>query len=224
MPYHTSLFLTVVLIALATFPAHAATVAYWNFNDLNISTSSAPGLGGAPTSIEANTGSGTLSLSSWDGTLNDYAGTSLNTLNSDPADTSLSLIASSDGNGSHIVFAFSMTGLIDPILTFATQGTSTGFNSNQVAYSTDGSSYTNFSSSYTPNTSYSIETFDFSSINSLDNASTVYLRINFDGATSTSGNNRIDNVQITAIPEASTLLLLSLSLATLVFYRTRPMD
>ncbi len=202
-------------------PAHAATVAYWNFNDLSIASSSSPGSGGAPTSIAANSGSGTLSLTTWNGTLNDYAGSSLNTLNSDAADTSLSLIADSSGDGSSIVLSFSMTGLLDPTLSFATQGTSTGFDANQLAYSTNGTDFTNIGSTFSPESSYSIETFDLSSVDTLDNTTTAYLQITFDGATGSTGNNRIDNLQITAIPEPTSLLLAALSLTLLLSHRQR---
>ncbi len=43
------------------------TVAYWNFNSLSIATASAPGAGGVPTTIAANQGAGTVSLTGWTG-------------------------------------------------------------------------------------------------------------------------------------------------------------
>jgi len=116
-----------------------------------------------------------------------------------------------------------LTGYADPILTFATQRTGTGFNSNQVAYSTDNTTFTNFLSPYNAPTSFALQTFDFSSINVLDGAATAYFRITLNGATSGAGNNRFDNIQInatvnstTAVPEPSTvpaLLLLGLGIS-----------
>ena len=217
---------TLVLASFFTITAQslpAAVVAYWNFNNLNISGANTPGTGGVPTTIAADQGSGSLDLSSWAGTVDDYAGSSLNTLNSDTASKSLSLLAASGspypGNKSFITLQFSMTGLSDPSLSFATQGTSTGFNSNQLSYSIDGSNFTNISSPFTPDSSYSTQTFDLSSINDLDGASSATIKITFSGASGSTGNNRIDNLQLNAIPEPSTLVLVCLGLTALTFHR-----
>src|SRR5262249_21213733 len=80
----------------------------------------------------------------------------------------------------------------------------TGFNSDQLSYSTDGTAFTNFGSAYTPAGSFALQSFDLSTITQLDNQATAFLKITFGGATGTSGNNRLDNVQIngTLIPTA----------------------
>ncbi len=97
----------------------------------------------------------------------------------------------------------------DVIVSYATQKTNTGFNSNQFSYSTDGIGYTSVGSVYDLTTSFALKTFNLSSYSVLDNDSTVYFRITFNGATSNAGNNRIDNIQInaTAVPETSAALL-----------------
>lgn len=206
-------------------PAEAVTVAYWNFNELSIASAAPAGSGTVPTTITASLGSGSLDLSQWSGTIDDFAGSSSHTLNGDPAGNSLSLIAGSGspypGNGSTITLQFSMLNLLNPILSFATQGTATGFNANHIAYSINGTDFTDLDSTYSPSASYSLHSFDLSSIDSLDNASSGYLRITFDGATGASGNNRIDNLQLSAIPEPSALALTASGLLLLTQRRRR---
>jgi autotransporter-associated beta strand protein len=172
-------------------------VAYWNFNSLSIATASAPGSGGVPTSLAADQGAGTLSLTGWTGTVDDFGGSTINSLNSDAAEESLSLLSNA-GNGSHIqISGLNLTGLSDVRVTFATRGTDTGFNSGQWAFSNDGTSFTAFgSNTATRSTTFSLA--DTGTTNGLDNIATGFLRYVLDGATNTTGNNRIDNLQVTA--------------------------
>ncbi|QTN33001.1 PEP-CTERM sorting domain-containing protein [Akkermansiaceae bacterium] len=194
--------------ALAAVSGNGATIAYWNFNTLTASTNN--GTTYAPTS-----GSGSITLAGWTTTgstgITSFGGSTVNALNSDPSGQSLSLQGGAStgtpNNGATMTFSFVMTGLTDPIITFATQKTSTGFISNQVSYSTDGTAFTPFGTPYNPATSYAVQTIDLSSISALDNAATAFVRITFSGATGTTGNNRIDNVQINAVPEPSAALL-----------------
>jgi hypothetical protein len=215
--------LLILISILAPLPSYGALVASWNFNSLSIASASSPGSGGAPTSISASSGSGILGLSNWSGTVDDFSGSSLNANGSDPAEESLSLIAGSGtaGNGSHILIEFSMSGMSNPILSFATQGTATGFNSVQLAWSTDGSNFTDHDAAYNPAASYGLQSFDLTDINALDDTATAYLRLTFDGATGSSGNNRIDNIQVNAIPESSTALMWLIGAAALSLLRRR---
>lgn len=198
--------------------ANAALVAYWNFNGLSVSSASAPGSGGVPTNISADTGAGSVGLNNWLGTVDDFAGTTINNSGAAAAGVALSLIASGStagpypGNGSSIIVSFPMTGLENPVFTLATQRSPTGFTTNQIAYSIDGSTYTDFGTTYTPAASFALLTWDLSTINALDYATSVFVRITFSGATSNSGNNRIDNIQVNAIPETTTGLLGALAL------------
>lgn len=204
------------MVASSGGSAHAALIAYWNFNGLSITTASAPGSGGVPTSIAADQGAGTLSLAGFGGTVDDFAGTTLNALSGDPAEEALSPIAGGTaapfpGNDTYIATTFSTSGLQDVIVTFATRGTSTGFNSGLWSYSTDG---TNFFPTGAPSTasqagSFALATVDLTALAAIDNQSVVTLRYTLSGATSSSGNNRIDNLQVnaTAIPEPATAAL-----------------
>jgi len=207
--------LPLVVFALLAETSDAALVAYWNFNGLSIASPAAPGTGDVPASIAADMGSGTVGLAGWNGTVDDFGGSTVNAISPDGAGVSLSLITTA-GNGSFITLSFPMIGRENPILSFATQGTASGYTSNQVAYSTDGVSYTDFGVPYVPAGSFALQTFDFSSIDALDGDSSVFLKITFTGATSGSGNNRIDNLQINAVPEPSAALVTAFGLLGLL--------
>lgn len=111
-----------------------------------------------------------------------------------------------------------MTGLSDPVVTFATRGTSTGFSSGTWSWSLNGVDFTSVASINTASqsTSYALATLDLSAIDALDGAASVILRYTLDGASGTSGNNRIDNLQVNAVPEPSAALLGGLGLLGLI--------
>ncbi len=178
----------------------ADVVSYWNFNSLSIVTASAPGTGGVPTTIAANQGAGTLSLTGFTGLVDDFGGSTLNVLNSDPAEESLSLVSSA-GNNSFIELQLNLTGFADPIVSFATRGTASGFNSGVWSYSVAGGAFTTISGVNTATTSTAFALaplVDLTAINAVDGQSNVRLRYTVSGATTTTGNNRIDNLQVNA--------------------------
>jgi hypothetical protein len=101
-------------------------------------------------------------------------------------------------------------------MSLAAQRTSTGFNANQLAYSSNGGlSFLNFGPPLNPPSAFDTSTFDFSTISALNNNPNVVIRFSFNGATTPTGNNRIDNVQflstassgLTASPEPPGWLL-----------------
>ena len=185
--------------------AGADTVAYWNFNSLSIATASAPGSGGVPTTIVANQGSGTLSLAGYGGLVDDFAGSTINAISPDPAEESLSIVSGGvsggpyPGNGTFVDLAVNFTGFTDPIITFATRGTSSGFNTGNWSYKIGGGAFTPITgNTATTSTTFALATLNLSAVNALDGASNVTLRYTVSGATSISGNNRIDNLLISA--------------------------
>lgn len=181
--------------------AKADLISYWDFNTLNIATAAAPGVGAVPSTIAATSGTGTLTLTGFGGIIDDFGGTTTNSANASIAGVSLSVVGGASGtpgNGTPIRFTTNLSAFQNPIITFATQRTGTGFTGNQLAYSTDGINFTDFGAAYVPAASYALQTFDLTAANVLDGASSVTFRITFNGATSNSGNNRIDNLQINA--------------------------
>jgi hypothetical protein len=201
-------FLAVVAAATLAATANATLVAEWNFNSLSIPVASAPGSGGVPTSIAATTGTGSLSLAGWTGLVDDFAGSGLNALPGTPAEESLSLV-SNTGNGSYVQLSFTMTALKDLTVSFATRGTSTGYNTGSWSYSTDGISFLPIVGVNTATTSTTFGVASFTT-SLLDYADTAFLRYTLSGATTASGNNRIDNLQLNAIPEPTAALFGSL--------------
>ncbi len=203
-------YLTLAVVSVAS-NCGAALVSYWNFNGLSIATASAPGVGGVPASIAADQGAGLLSLSAWAGTVDDFSGSASNAIAPDVAEESLSLTAGGTaapfpGNGTYVELAVSLTGMVDPVITFATRGTSTGFNTGTWSWSTDGLSFTSVTgNTATTSTTFALATLDLSAVDAIDNSPSVTLRYTLSGASSSSGNNRIDNLQInaSAVPEPS---------------------
>lgn len=172
-----------------------------------------------PATIAATIGSGSLDDSAFNPATSGnertaLAGTAVNTFSGAESgttfgsgnDTALALVGGTgeDANGKSMTFTFSTSGYQGLILTYATQGTATGFNSQSWSYSTDGTTYNSATIISSIPTSFATEEVDFSS--ALDNQSSVYIRLTVSGDTSTSGNNRFDNVQfnVSAVPEPAT--------------------
>jgi len=203
------MFSTLAVVAAGSLcvSAQATTlIAYWNFNDFDTTA----------TSIAADYGSGNIDLSAWGGGVASFAGSDINALFDDPSGGSLSLTGGGSGipgNGTWIDITFSMSGLQNLDISWAGRGSGTGFDSNQVSYSTDGVSFTDFGDPY-DSTQSNFQLYEFAFGNLLDDAASVTIRITFDGATgSGGGNNRIDNLQInaSAVPTPGAVALLGLA-------------
>lgn len=191
-----------VLISIAASQAaFADELAVWNFNDSD---------------LNVDHGSGTLTTNLNPVNVVFAAGTTNNARQGDVAGQALSLQGGtgSANNGRNLTFNVSTLGFSNIVVSFATQGTSTGFNSNQFQYSLDGITFVNFGALYTPATAFGALplVFSLTSIVGLNNNPNAAFRIVFNGATSATGTNRIDNFVIegtnTSVPEPTTALLL----------------
>jgi hypothetical protein len=213
------IFLNLVCFALLAVSAPAALadeLAVWNFNDSN---------------LNVDRGSGTLVSNINVVNLLFAAGTTTNARLGDAAGQSLSLQGGTGtaNNGRHITFNVSTLGFANMVVSFATQGTSTGFNSNQFQYSLDGVTFINFGPPYTPASTFGAVplVFSLASIVGLNDNANAAFRILFNGATSATGTNRIDNFVVegtaaaTNIPEPTTAILLLSGLSGLYGLRRR---
>ena len=123
--------------------------------------------------------------------------------------------------GDYWQFSISTLGFENIKIAFDTLGSGTGPRDFKVAYSTNGTTFTDLpSGTYTVSTSFANKVFDFSSITATDNAATVFFRLidtsttninGLAGGVSTAGSNRIDNFIVTGdalvpVPEPSTVI------------------
>jgi hypothetical protein len=206
--------------------SQAAVLSYYNFNDSTPGTGSA--LGVADLNPDAPAAAGSLSAANLTGTnggtannnYGTFTGSTTNALNSDVAGQALAIVGSGN-NAKFIDFTVPTTGLSILSMSFAAQRTATGFSNDSISYSVDG---TNFLPVTTFNPPTSFGPVSAQIVNGTPLPASTIVRLTVDGATSTSGNIRLDNVQFadTVVPEPGSMLLVGgLALAGLAS-RRRP--
>jgi hypothetical protein len=204
-----NLICAVLIFLAASQAARADELAVWNFNDSN---------------LNVDHGSGTLTTTINTANISFAAGTTNNARQGDIAGQALSLQGGTGtaNNGRNITLNVSTVGFSNIVVSFATQGTSTGFNSNQFQYSLDGVSFINFGSPFAPATAFGAVpvVFSLAAIAGLNNNPNAAFRIVFNGATSSTGNNRIDNIVVEGttidtaeVPEPTSVMMLLSGLA-----------
>ncbi|MDX2016132.1 MAG: hypothetical protein SFY95_00670 [Planctomycetota bacterium] len=121
------------------------------------------------------------------------------------------------GEGKSIFLRFDATNFLDLSLSYAERYSSTGPTTVTIGYSTDGVSFTDFTSYSTlrdGNFAAAARVIDLSSVNSIENRSASFLRIRFSGFNvNSNGAARLDNITVsgTVIPTPGAAALLGLA-------------
>ena len=166
-------------------PGPVSLLAAWNFNDSNTT---------------ATSGSGTWSDNLLTAPTYPNAGTTINAVTGDPAGADITITGGSglQNNGRYFQFQLNMTGHDGLVMTYSARRSGTGFTTNIIEYSTDGVTFTAFTTNTPTLDNHALRSNDFSGVTALNNQPAVYIRVTLDGATATAGNNRFDNFQFNA--------------------------
>ncbi len=231
MKIYAALGLAALMTGFGVAGAHAQSSIYvYNFNDAGASGTNSPANTAALFAVDkANQGvslGGSKLSSNFDPTnIVNFGGSPLNADGGDPAGQALALQggAGNANNGKTLTATANLTGFQNIGFSFAGQATGTGFNNDTLAYSTDGTNFTTVASGISLPAAFEVQTFGPGTFTALNNSSTAYFRLTFNGATSANGNNRLDNLIISGsplggtpiapVPEASTTVSLGLMLA-----------
>ncbi len=201
---------------------YADTLAVWNFND------ALSGVSGGVTEFLIDRGSGTMGSSFNPANIGNASGSTINSTDGDPAGYALRLSGSAN-NGKDLTWMVSTVGFDSIGISFAALRTGTGYSSNQFQYSTDsGISWISFAAPFAPGLTFALQSYDLSGIQGLSDNPGAGFRILFEGATSSTGNNRIDNLVVsgnplppapTEVPEPSAIALTSAGVACILLSR-----
>ena len=220
--------------------ANAAIIAAWDFQTTTnggtavVQSSSSNGAL-SPNRYVANFGTGTLYLDGTNGSssftqtnsayeITAFSGTATN------ADTSIGMSTAADpfsalairkgalttagANGKGMVFKFSMSGLESFSISYVTaRPSSSGFTSQVLEYSTDGSTWSSLGTHSTSVGNFPASTVTSFSTAGLDGAATSYVRLKVSGATSQAGDVRFDNfiLSATAVPAPGAVAILGVA-------------
>jgi hypothetical protein len=171
-------------------PPPATVLHYWNFNGANLLNTT--------TSV----GNGALNYTA---VYDSYTpGSAINVRNGDVAGNAIRLrnISATDFGYGNLLITAPTTGYKNIKLSLEVQASGNGPQSNAVSYTIDGTNFINTglaNTTYTPGAGavYNLINIDFSSITAAVNNPNFKIKIDFlNGSTTTTGNNRIDNIVI----------------------------
>ncbi len=189
----------------------AETVGYWDFNDGSLARSQG-------TSGSMHLTMASVSVDSYVAYPN--AGTTLNAQPDVPAGRALEFfdLLSIVENGSITITGLDFTGLSDVAFSFAIRRNTIGALLQSFTIETNtGSGWETFGTFAEPTSTYSVRNIDLSSIEALNGASGIGLRIHFTEMANLVDTLEFDNVTVTALPEPSTYALFALAAAFLAF-------
>jgi len=229
-----------VVLALTAGVANAANIAFWHFdNTTNLGGPSTDlwqinpfGTSNNKLEYYRDLGTGAAELSVWGsadtsegnlvgtngGTANNnfgsFTGSALNDIRDPQVAGSAFAITGSDNNGHYFLIELD-DAIQNCVLTYATRGTGTGYDTHIIDYSTDnGQTWINLNSHAANKTAtWAVHTASFFDVFAHTSGhESNLIRITVTGATSLNGNNRFDNMLVTGtiVPEPATLALLAL--------------
>jgi hypothetical protein len=186
-------------------------------------------LAGGEAEFSVDYGSGIMSSNFLPANIGNTVGSDVNSRDEDAAGRALRLSGYAN-NGLDLTWMASTEGYDSIHIGFAARRTATGFMDNQFLYSIDsGATWTNFGDFFQPGTSFGLQSFDLGGIPGINDNADAGFRILFSNATSSSGNNRIDNLIVsgnpvappfpTPVPEPSTIALTIAGLTCAVLSR-----
>ncbi len=109
---------------------------------------------------------------------------------------------SSDHNGDCAVFVVSTQDMVDIQVSFNNRGSSTGFTTQTWSHSLDGVNFVDDTVMTGMNsTSTFAQVRSFTLASDVNNQAEVYIKVTFDGASGTGGNNRLDNIEISGVSD-----------------------
>ena len=246
----SSLLIASAVIATAS-AASAGMIAQWDFQTTTTGGTAIAAAPATQKLFVANFGTGSLYLDGTNGSsdffepatgttsteINGFGGTTLNaTGGMSTVTTGIAALAVVGGaasvpagtfgaNGKAMVFKFSMSGLSNLSVSYAVQRTASGFTTQQWDYSADGTTWssaatiTGIQASFAGGGTNVVTSLGVAS--GLNNAATAYMRVTFTGATSATGNNRMDNFQFNADAVPSPGAIALIGVAGLVARRRR---
>lgn len=169
---------------------------YWDFNSGATLTAGAKWTSPIPATTTANSGTITHNFTNTE----DFAGSTLDAPGFTTATAGAAFcVVDAANNDKSFVLNVPTTGFQNIKLSYATRGTSTGFANQVIDYSTDGTTFTNFTTiTGRTNTTFTLQTVDFTSITAANNNPNFKVRVTVNGATTNTGNNRFDNIRVYA--------------------------
>jgi hypothetical protein len=195
-----STFRTLAIALLFSFSANLlqgqTLMYYWNFND-NVPPTNTNWSQPIPATI----GSAEITFTFTEAY--SFAGTTINGIDGEVNGGSLAPRGGTDNvnNGKYFIMTASTAGYQDIILSYPTRRTTTGFTTQEIQYTIDGSTWltketvdiSGFDNNWLAS---QLITINFSGISGVDDNEDFAIRIVLTGATSAAGNNRFDNIQI----------------------------
>jgi len=194
--------LTCLFMSLSGYTQDRTSLVLWNFNQSDRPQGNAPWA----SSIPANEGEAEISytfsnegdrpVTSFSGSEEDLTGFSV-------SQSGGSFVPQGDKeNGNHFQFSIDARGFQNLTLSYATRGTSSGFQTQTWFVSENGAEWVQVSEFSGITSEYELRTIDLSDYGFIEN---LGIRCVVDGASSNTGNNRFDNIRVTGEIETVTL-------------------